>query len=151
MEYNRPFVIYIVCCRGESHCTFIYFICHLQLSVDGQGSGEGWGREAGRRCLRSHYKTVRSSAKPVIVFVIEAARMNCKRPTHGSRICILSLSQKYEQFRLWKWSNLLLLIVHLSLFYLIIYTSWFINNNSISWTYKYNKWLIIAFFLDYQV
>lgn len=40
-EYNRQVVIYIVCCRGESHCTFIYFMCHLQLSADGQGRVEG--------------------------------------------------------------------------------------------------------------
>lgn len=71
-EYNRPVVIYIVCCRGESRCTFIYFMCHLQLSVDGQGSGReaggGCGRCRGATTLPSHYKTVRSSANSVMVF-----------------------------------------------------------------------------------
>lgn len=80
-EYNRPVVIYIVWCRGESRCTFIYFMCHLQLSVDGQGSGRREAAGSYWTTLPSNYKTVRSSAS----FVIEALRMDCdEHPTHGT-------------------------------------------------------------------
>lgn len=105
-EYNRPVVIYIVCCRGESRCTFIYFMCHLQLSVDGQGSGRGLsgaaGRGGGRRTtMPSHYKTVRSSANYVMVFVIEARRTNCddhRRPTTDDRRGSLFIRDALDHF-----------------------------------------------------
>lgn len=72
-------------------------MCHLQLSVDGQGSergarGQGAVR-GGRTTVPSHYKTVRSSANSVMVFVIGAVRMSCddRLTTHGSDALFIRL------------------------------------------------------------
>ena len=61
-----------------------------------KGASEGRGaraRAGGRTTVPSHYKTVRSSANSVMVFVIGAVRMSCddRLTTHGSDALFIRL------------------------------------------------------------
>lgn len=58
----------------------------------GAGAGRGAGG-GGRTTVPSHYKTVRSSANSVMVFVIGAVRMSCddRLTTHGSDALFIRL------------------------------------------------------------